>query len=100
MSTRDSTCVRVGSVGGMDLHRHRAKYGNWQFPPPPPSTLEYCLPMESLPPEILSEIFLHALPNPNPNLFDDIRAVDPSVLHVKLCLVCRGWNEIAVTTPA
>lgn len=60
----------------------------------------YYLFMNNLSPEILSEIFLCVLPASQRSLFDNIRAVDPSAIHTKLCLVCRHWNEIAVTTPA
>ncbi|KAK7014310.1 F-box domain-containing protein [Favolaschia claudopus] len=52
-------------------------------------------PILNLPPEILSEIFLHFLP-PYPDSPPFIGRSSPTCL----ILVCREWNSIAISTPA
>ncbi|KAJ7757589.1 hypothetical protein B0H16DRAFT_1885602 [Mycena metata] len=55
-------------------------------------------PVLTLPPEIMSNIFLHCLHLPN---LDDQRRTGPTPIHAPLLLlqVCRAWREIALSTP-
>lgn len=53
--------------------------------------------MEHLPTELVSTIFIRALPEPTRYCFSDTD--DPSPLHAALCSTCRRWNQIAISTP-
>ncbi|KAG9023374.1 hypothetical protein FS837_005837 [Tulasnella sp. UAMH 9824] len=53
--------------------------------------------MEHLPTELVSNIFIRALPEPTPYYFN--YNDDPSPLHAALCSTCQRWNQIAISTP-
>ncbi|KAJ7368766.1 hypothetical protein DFH08DRAFT_832193 [Mycena albidolilacea] len=52
-------------------------------------------PILTLPPELVSEIFIHCLPAER---FTDV--VNPSEAPLLLTHVCRAWRQIAISTPA
>lgn len=52
--------------------------------------------MDSLPAELLSIIFVNALP---PFASDFPHDSDPASIHVRICSVCRKWNSVALSTP-
>ncbi|KAF7363824.1 F-box domain-containing protein [Mycena sanguinolenta] len=55
----------------------------------------------ALPNEILGEIFVYCLrePEPDGHPFGILPKLDPNDAPLVLCAVCRRWREIALTTP-
>ncbi|KAG9030768.1 hypothetical protein FS837_003188 [Tulasnella sp. UAMH 9824] len=52
--------------------------------------------MDALPAELLSIIFVGALP---PFASDFPHDSDPASIHARICSVCRKWNNVALSTP-
>ncbi|KAJ7685698.1 hypothetical protein DFH06DRAFT_1075279 [Mycena polygramma] len=48
---------------------------------------------DPLPPEILAEIFIHCLPD------EDFIIPALSIAPLILCVICRRWRDVALTTP-
>ncbi|KAJ6490751.1 hypothetical protein C8R47DRAFT_458407 [Mycena vitilis] len=97
-------CARRGPAGrgfaqsSLSLTR-QPEYQNQYTPVKTEGRLRFAAVLRQ-PPEILAEIFLHCLPEAH-EAMSPSGVPSPSLMAAPLlCVICRRWRDVAVTTPA